>query len=177
MIEKVRRVVIGGRQGQASTFTHVEEVDPFEVDNGTVVQWPVWGWDDLPKVPHADSGPYAPHPVYPEAGGLRVVTLRGAGDTNDSLKELGALLPGFTHDDDRPGMHSTDTIDVAIVIEGEPTIEAGDGTRVTLAPGDVFVCNGAMHRWHYDAGNPATLVFVAFGAEHADEPDVQPHRG
>jgi hypothetical protein len=163
MIEKVRRAVIGAQPGQESTFTHVEEVAP--VQAGPMMQWAMWGWDELPAVPHADTGAYAPEAPYPAPGGLRVVALRGHGDTNSALEEMGKALPGFIHDDARPGMHSTDTVDVAVVVEGEATVEAGDGTKVTLGPGDAYVCNGAMHRWHYD--KPTHIVFIVFGAERA----------
>ncbi|MBS1881760.1 MAG: hypothetical protein JSS97_02250 [Actinobacteria bacterium] len=165
MIEKVRRVVIGAEPGQASTFTHVEEVDPVDSPGGALKQWPAWGWERVPTVPSADAPGYAPPAPAPPPGGVRVITLRGAGDTAEAMGEVGDSLPGFRHDDSRPGMHSTDTVDVAVVIEGEPVIEAEDGARQTLRPGDVYVCNGAMHRWHYDPENPATLVFFAFGAE------------
>lgn len=167
MTQRVRRVVIGGRPGEESTFTHVEEVEAFESDGGALTQWPVWGWDALSAVPFADAGAYEPSAPYPAPGGLRVATLRGAGDTTASLREIGGMLPGFVHDEARPGMHSTDTVDVAVVVEGEATVEASDGSRVTLSPGDVYVCNGALHRWHYSAENPATIVFVVFGAERA----------
>jgi mannose-6-phosphate isomerase-like protein (cupin superfamily) len=172
MIERVRRVVIGAQRGQESTFTHVEEVAPFESGGAPVTQWPVWGWDELPAVPHADAGPYEPGAPFPAPGGVRVITLRGHGDTAAFFKEAGRTLPGLFHDDARPGMHSTDTVDVGIVIEGEATVEAGDGTKVKLRPGDVYVCNGALHRWHYDSAKPASIVFIVFGAELAGTADT-----
>jgi hypothetical protein len=163
MIEKVRRVVIGAQRGEESTFTHAEEVAPVE---GPMTAWPLWGWDELPAVPGADAGPYEPGAPYPAPGGLRVLAMRGHGDTAAPLRDMGPALPGFRHDDARPGMHSTDTVDVAIVVEGKATVEAGDGTKQTLGPGDVYVCNGAMHRWHYD--QPTHIVFVVFGADRGD---------
>ncbi|WCB91500.1 hypothetical protein DSM104299_00171 [Baekduia alba] len=164
MIEKVRRVVLGAQPGEPSTFTRVEEIASFETEDGSMTSWPVWGWDEVPPVPHADveHDPAAP---YPGPGGLRVVALRGHGDTAGAVADMGRALPGFTHDDARPGMHSTDTIDVAMVIEGKATVEAGDGTKVTLGLGDVYVCNGALHRWHYDESTH--IVFIVVGAERA----------
>jgi hypothetical protein len=165
MIEKVRRVVIGAQPGEQSTFTHVEEMPSFKTEDGSMTSWPVWGLDDVPAVPYTGAGTGADAAPYPGPGGLRVVALRGHGDTAAALGDMGRALPGFTHDDARPGMHSTDTIDVAMVIEGQATVEAGDGTKVTLGPGDVYVCNGALHRWHYD--EPTHIVFVVVGAERA----------
>lgn len=167
MIEKVRRVVIGAEPGEVSTVTHLDAVEPVRSAGGSLTQWLAWGWEQVPKVPSVDAPGYAPPAPAPPPGGVRVVTVRGAGDTAEAMAEVGDSLPGFQHDDTRPGMHSTATVDLAVVIEGAPVIEAGDGTRVTLGPGDVYVCNGAMHRWHYDPEHPSTLVFLAFGAERA----------
>jgi hypothetical protein len=161
MIETVRRVVIGAQGATASTFTHVETVASSE--SASMRAWPVWGWDEPPTVPHAEAGAAELEAPYPAPGGLRVVAMRGHGDTAGAVEEMGEALPGFVHDDARPGMHSTDTIDVGIVVEGQATVEAGDGTRTTLGPGDVYVCNGALHRWHYD--ELTHIVFVVVGAE------------
>ena len=51
-----------------------------------------------------------------------------------------------------PGMHTTDTIDFEVVLEGTITLELDDGAEVTLRPGDTVVQNGTRHRWK----NPAT---------------------
>ncbi|WP_148046145.1 hypothetical protein [Nocardioides marmoriginsengisoli] len=143
-------------------MTHVEEVAPVETEDGSMLSWPIWGWDELPTVPRAEgSGPDL-QPAFPAAGGVRVVALRGHGGTVGALEDLGRVLPGFVHDAARPGMHATDTIDIAMVIEGRAVIEAGDGTRTTLGPGDVYVCNGALHRWLYE--EPTHIVFVVVGA-------------
>ena len=163
MIETVRRVVIGAQGETESTFTHVESVASSETADASMRAWPVWGWDEPPTVPHAEAAGAGLEAPYPAPGGLRVVAMRGHGDTAGALEDMGPALPGFSHDAARPGMHSTDTIDVAMVIEGRATVEAGDGAKVTLGPGDVYVCNGALHRWHYD--EPTHIVFVVVGAE------------
>ncbi|MBO9523478.1 MAG: hypothetical protein J7518_18260 [Nocardioidaceae bacterium] len=164
MIERVRRVVIGATQDSTSTTTHAEEVVPAPTEDGSMLSWPVWGWDRLPTVPRAEAAGPVQEAPFPAPGGVRVVALRGHGGTEGALEDLGQVLPGFVHDPDRPGMHATATIDIALVIEGRATIEAGDGTRTTLGPGDVYVCHGALHRWHYD--EPTHIVFVVVGAEH-----------
>jgi cupin domain len=169
MIEKVRRVVIGSPEPVKSVFTHIEEVAPFTPDDSPVTQWNVWGWDELPTLPHCDSGAYVQGQPYPAPGGLRIVATRIHGDPGvAALEEAGPFLPGFHHDTRRPGMHHTDTFDLGVVIEGKVTVEADDGSKVTMGPGDVYVCNGALHRWHYHSDEPVFIVFVALGGERHD---------
>ena len=64
------------------------------------------------------------------------------------------------------GMHRSDTIDIAVVVSGELTVEAGDGTTTVLGPGDVYVQNGAMHSCS-EPEDPAHVVFIVLGAERA----------
>ena len=58
-------------------------------------------------------------------------------------------LPGLVGymDPDDPGMHTTDTIDFEVVLEGTVILELDDGAEVTLHPGDTVVQNGTRHRW------------------------------
>jgi mannose-6-phosphate isomerase-like protein (cupin superfamily) len=74
--------------------------------------------------------------------------------------ELAALF-----EPDAPGMHTTDTVDYAIVLEGEIWLELDDDELVHLARGDVVVQNGTRHAWRNRSGEPATVAFVNVGAE------------
>jgi hypothetical protein len=65
---------------------------------------------------------------------------------------------------DNPGMHATPTIDYAVVLEGEITLELDDGLLVPLARGDVVVQNATRHAWRNPGDVPATIVFFTFGA-------------
>jgi uncharacterized cupin superfamily protein len=62
-------------------------------------------------------------------------------------------------------MHRTDSIEIGVVVSGEVVVEAASGEQVSLRAGDVYVQNGAMHRWRPDRQVPAHVVFVSFGAE------------
>jgi hypothetical protein len=46
---------------------------------------------------------------------------------------------------DNPGMHTTDTVDYGIVLEGEIWLEVDDGKQVHLQQHDVVVQNGTRH--------------------------------
>ena len=61
-----------------------------------------------------------------------------------------------------PGMHTTDTIDFEVVLEGTIVLELDDGAEVTLNPGDTVVQNGTRHRWRNRGrqAGPAGVVHV-----------------
>lgn len=65
---------------------------------------------------------------------------------------------------DAPGMHTTDTVDYAIVLDGDMWLELDDGELVHLRRGDVVVQNGTRHAWRNRGETPATLAFVNVGA-------------
>ncbi|GAB3346187.1 hypothetical protein GCM10027300_05090 [Modestobacter lapidis] len=64
---------------------------------------------------------------------------------------------------DNPGMHRTDTVDYAIVLEGEVTMELGDGAQTRLTAGDTVVQLGSRHAWRNRTDRPATIAFVLTG--------------
>jgi mannose-6-phosphate isomerase-like protein (cupin superfamily) len=65
---------------------------------------------------------------------------------------------------DHPGMHTTDSIDYDVVLEGEIVLELDDGKEVTLRPHDVVVQNGTRHAWRNRSDKPAKMLFVLVGA-------------
>ena len=174
LIEHIRRVVMGEpRQGE-SVFTHVEEVEPLRTDDGGGA-WFIWGWDELPALPSYDVEPFVPRSGFPPPGGLRIMSVGPLASKDDGV-ETGSAAEAFDRliqaepfgrvdDPHKPGMHQTDSIDIGIVISGEVTIEATDGSEVVLRRGDVYVQNGAQHRWRPNPDNPAQIVFVILNAQ------------
>ncbi len=74
-------------------------------------------------------------------------------------------LPGIAErfEPDAPGMHRTDTLDYAIVMAGEISLELDDGVRKHLVAGDVVVQQGTRHAWRNRSDAPATLAFCMLG--------------
>ena len=70
-------------------------------------------------------------------------------------------------------MHRTDTIDYAILIEGELTAIMEDGETV-LHPGDVLIQRGTMHAWANRSGKMCRICFVLIDGV---EPPVLKGRG
>ena len=71
-----------------------------------------------------------------------------------------------------PGMHTTDTIDFEVVLEGTITLELDDGAEVALRPGDTVVQNGTRHRWKNAGDSVARFAVFICGASHAGIPPV-----
>jgi mannose-6-phosphate isomerase-like protein (cupin superfamily) len=90
-------------------------------------------------------------------------------DIEAGLRELQEKLPGMleTNEFDNPGMHTTDTVDMEIVISGEIVLELDDGVETTLRPGDVNIQNGTRHRWHNRGSEPAVMAVAMVGLPRA----------
>jgi mannose-6-phosphate isomerase-like protein (cupin superfamily) len=78
-------------------------------------------------------------------------------------------IPGLAElfEADKPGMHTTPTVDYAVVLEGEIVLDLDAGETARLRPGDVVVQNGTRHAWRNPGASPATLFVVLVGAGEA----------
>jgi mannose-6-phosphate isomerase-like protein (cupin superfamily) len=87
-------------------------------------------------------------------------------DPNAAGMEYVEKLPGLAEcfEMDNPGMHTTDTVDYDIMLEGELTLEVDGGERRILRPGDIVVQHGTRHAWRNHTNKPATLVAILIGA-------------
>jgi hypothetical protein len=80
--------------------------------------------------------------------------------------EFARKAPGLaeTFEPDHPGMHTTDSIDYDLVLDGEITLELDDGVEVALKRHEVVVQHGNRHAWRNRSDKPATMLFVLMGA-------------
>jgi hypothetical protein len=80
--------------------------------------------------------------------------------------EFARLVPGLaeTFEPHHPGMHTTNSIDYDIVLDGEITLELDDGQQVLLRKHEVAVQHGNRHAWRNLGDQPATMLFVLLGA-------------
>jgi quercetin dioxygenase-like cupin family protein len=60
---------------------------------------------------------------------------------------------------EHPGMHRTDTVDYALVLQGE-VVAILDREETVLRTGDVLVQRGTNHAWANRSGQPARIAFV-----------------
>ena len=71
------------------------------------------------------------------------------------------LFPDGDHrpDGPHPGMHTTDTVDYAIVLAGEIHAVMDDG-EVLMRAGDILIQRGTNHAWSNRSGGYARIAFV-----------------
>jgi mannose-6-phosphate isomerase-like protein (cupin superfamily) len=169
-----RRVVTGRDDRGKSVFKSDTELEPVTVALIPGIELrTVWGTDATPTLSSDGSVPTA-KTIFPAPGGLRFAMTTfpvGASslpedlDTPTALAEVEQKLPGFLghFEPDTPGMHTTDSVDLGVVLAGEVVLELDDGVEKLLRTGDTIIQNGTRHRWHNRGQVPAVLAAVLVG--------------
>ena len=163
-----RRVVTGNNREGKSCFVH-DGPTPGELNLGMLVNYEMWVDDPANPDPAPTKDPAANTIFHlePPVGGSRmhVVTFYPESwkpvltpeeiETAWSRFDVGNAFD----DEDKPGMHTTRTIDYGIVLSGEIDLELDEST-VHLKSGDVVVQRGTRHAWHIPGPEPCTMAFV-----------------
>jgi len=107
--------------------------------------------------------------VMPPAGGTVVRIIDFPPDSKDPAERERAFNASFAHlfkdadhrpkDGQHPGMHKTESIDYAIVMEGEITAIL-EGVETVLRAGDVLIQRGTNHAWANRSDGFARICFV-----------------
>jgi mannose-6-phosphate isomerase-like protein (cupin superfamily) len=171
----IRRVVTGQRADGTSVVVSDEAVEPVEVAliPGAAFHR-LWGADDSLTLPHNGSQPVTTG-YFPPPTGFRYCLLTVAPesvtraedlDMAAAYAEVDAKLPGLLDalEPGNPGMHTTDTVDIGLVVSGEIILELDAGQEIRLGTGDVFVQNGTRHAWRNRSAEPCTLAVTLIGA-------------
>jgi mannose-6-phosphate isomerase-like protein (cupin superfamily) len=171
----VRRVVTGHDGAGRAVFTSDEPMSPVRL--GLFPGWefhPLWGGDEPPVYP--DDGSRPPAPAYfPALNGFRfsfsTIPPRGTapyagGDPDRDAAAVEAAMPGLLGhmEPDAPGMHTTDTIDMEVILSGEAILELDDGAERRLRAGDTVIQNGTRHRWRNPGDAPCVMAIFMLGA-------------
>jgi mannose-6-phosphate isomerase-like protein (cupin superfamily) len=172
----MRQIITGHDKEGKAVFLAEEEVAATEVSLIPGYKtFELWSTNGRRTVPHTGPFPGVPGYFPGEAGAVfRVIVLppmqEGGADielTDESVAEAQSKLPGFLDhlELDDPGMHTTDSIDFGIVLQGEIHLELDDGEQRCMRAGDCVVQNGTRHAWRNRSGEPVTMAFVLLGAE------------
>jgi Cupin domain len=175
----VRRVVTGHDQAGRSVFVADERVQPLELE--LFPGWAfhaMWGGDAIPAFPDDGRRPPA-HLYFPAPHGFRfsLSTIPPQGtppperiDVAAAEAEVERALPGLLGhmEPDDPGKHTTDTIDMEVVLSGEVILELDDGEERLLRPGDTIVQNGTRHRWRNPGSEPCVMAIFMVGARRVE---------
>ena len=175
MEERIRRVVTGHDQnGKAIIIS-----DDFATAVKTVPLWPglvstdIWKTNASPVVigkdePDPTLGPRSLHPA-PQGTVMRIsivppeteaILKLDANKAKEVFKGVGnadasTLGRGARH----PLMHRTETLDYAVVLEGEITMLLDD-SEVQLKAGDVVIQRGTNHAWSNRSGKPVRMLYI-----------------
>jgi hypothetical protein len=170
------RLVVTDREADGTSVFVTDK----PADATTIAAFPgtfymMWGTDDGGAT--VGAKPHEPKifPFFPGPGGTRALFLRfaphssepePAGDPDAIAAEGAEKLPGLldVFETDNPGMHTTDSIDYGICLEGELHLELDDGKEVKLTPGALVVQQGTRHAWHNKSDRPALMCYVLIGA-------------
>jgi mannose-6-phosphate isomerase-like protein (cupin superfamily) len=172
----VRRVVTGKDPAGKSVFVSDEQVEPVKPVLMPGLEFVrLWGDDTTPSLPTDGTRPTA-SAFFPPPDGYRFafVTIPPEGssappadiDVQQAITKLNEELPGMMDhmEPDNPGMHTTDTVDLDLVLSGEMDLELDDGAEVHLRPGDCVIQNGTRHAWHNRTSEPCRMLSILVGA-------------
>jgi hypothetical protein len=174
---KVRRVVTGHDANGKAIVASDNEVDGFRpmLNPGSEFHT-LWGADEAPRFP--DDGSMSSFATwFPPVGGFRFALFAvppapseppQIDDIEAAVAEFEAGLPGLPGyvEPDAPGMHTTDTIDFEVILDGEVWLELDDGVEVHLKPGDTVVQNGTRHAWRNHGDEVCRIAVFLIGAYH-----------
>ena len=111
--------------------------------------------------------------VFPTLGEtrVRIVSFDPAQldiESEESAAAMQRELPGLIEhmEVDDPGMHTTDSVDYGIVLEGRITLELDDGVSEELEAGDIVIQNGTRHAWRYT--EKVTIAWILIGVSRSE---------
>jgi quercetin dioxygenase-like cupin family protein len=168
---KVRLVVSGQDAKNKSRVVSDELIGGVRIDNGIVTE--LWGSDEIPRFPNNGSRPHYEN-FFPPAAGHRfflnsiLPSTAGPPQVAESTtvgggKTLSKGVAEILEKGEAAGMHTTDSVDLIVVLSGVAGLEFDDGEKILLHAGDAFVQNGTRHRWFNPGSEPATFAAFILG--------------
>jgi len=137
-------------------------------DGGSTVLWVT----DRAPASNAGAADAAPagtrNPVPPPWRGGTILRVVDFVPAHRAQTAPASALAGVHHTPDRtarhPGFHQTDTVDYAVVLEGEIWAVLEDAETL-LKPGDVLIQRGTFHAWDNRSDEVCRVLFVLIDAE------------
>lgn len=173
--DKGHRRVVTGHRGGKSVVLSDQRREPYKFKTVAGFEHTyMWSTDGSLESDPDRVERELPKSALPPADGslLHIVTFppaktaaSSASDSSQVAQEYLARLPGLadTFEPDGSQMHETQTVDYAILLDGELWLELDDGETVHLTAGDVVVQQATRHGWRNKGEHPATIGFVMLG--------------
>src|SRR2546430_297654 len=165
-MKPVRRVVTGHRGNKSVVLFDSAAPNQKLRQASGLVSTLLWSTDERPADVSGTSDRAAREigvPAPPNGSIFRVVDFppeSGARFREAVLKEMGVSDHGGAR---HHGMHKTQSIDYAVVLEGEIDMLL-DASEVHLVAGDVLVQQGTYHAWVNRGSKPCRIAFVLVDA-------------
>ncbi len=162
-----RRIVTGNNPQGKAYFVH-DGPSPSRLDMGMAIREQIWIDDPAKPDPAATTDPVEVEMIHlhPPANGstFRIVTFQPEGHTpeigpEELAKNQLRSDTGDFMEKDNPGMHTTRTIDYAIVLSGEIYLKLDEG-EAHLRAGDIAVQRATRHGWFNRSNEPCAIAFV-----------------
>jgi hypothetical protein len=168
MAATFRRIVTGHNPAGKSIFvSDGQSPATFNRTGGTIISdyW-VTGETPASNAGNADGAPKK-FDLHPPHGGsvFRMISLPPDKDRYGSNPEAGR--PDHAVAGRHPGFHKTDTIDYAIVLEGEVWAMMDEGEDKLMKAGDVLVQRGTSHAWSNRSDKHCLIAFILIDAKPA----------
>lgn len=176
---ETRRVVTGlDANGKAVVISDGPSTQVFSrPERPLVTIFNMWRTDETPApIDGAPESLTEPFQLMPPTGGsvCRIIEFRPESEMDvppeeisKAFADMGAgknVVEGARH----PGMHSTDTVDYAIIIKGSITMLL-DEEDVELKAGDVLVQRGTNHAWANRGTEPCVIAFILIDGAWAEK--------
>jgi len=108
----------------------------------------IWWTRSVPADVAGHDASKEPSPGMPTPGGTLLKVLE--------------IAPGT-----KPVMHKTETLDYALVLDGEIDMLLDDGVQVHMKAGDILIQRGTIHGWTNRGDKPCRMAFVLIDARHS----------
>lgn len=181
---KVRRVVTGHDAGGkaiviADGLAPAVRTNPLRPGHVSVDLWKTAATPAILQAEEPDPtlGPKQIHPPFggtviriseiaPETEAIRSLDAEKAREVFRAMGNEGASTAG--RGGRHPFMHRTETIDYAVVLEGEIVLLLDDAD-VPLKAGDVVIQRGTNHAWSNRSDKPCRMLYVLIDGKFAPE--------
>lgn len=186
-LKPIRRVVTGNDEhGKSKVFWDGPAPSAHEASMGAGrghIDFWVWNESPAPLSGKRDDGNLSYNfPGPPDGGHWRVVQGAGRPRDYDPAKDphIVPVHPSKEHEFGRRwdrggnstyagGMHKTETVDYAILLDGERTLVLDDG-EVKWRPGDIVIDVGAWHQWSSPGPEGGRVAYDMIAARFVDGP-------
>ena len=179
MARKIRRLVTGhDKDGKAVIMLDGDAPNQIQRPGSPLVSTLLWVTDETPTPLSDTDNADRQIGINPPNGGsiLRILEIppeqkRTTEELEQAVaeakrREVENPMPGVQRNPSvrATGMHRTESIDYALILEGEIHLLL-DEDEADLVAGDVVVMQGTYHSWHNRSDKPCMMAFILIGAD------------